>query len=188
MKKELQIAAQLLKIAKGKLVIRGLSDYVSGEFPHIGWQRRISIYLLSFCKAQRGAHEGFFEVYYGSEDDPVRWYKPSRFRVESLHASVEFLDDNVVNEQTAAVWERFSEWNSLWVASDEVVICNKDNKGNLSMLPPSCFRFMLHFTRLHGLLMEYGATTTSSWMVDDLIRRLGRFLKERTMEWERVIG
>ncbi len=190
MEKELQMAALLTGVARNRLVIRGLSEYVEGASP-LNPRRQVSIYLLALCKVPGGDHGEFFEVHYTSEDDSTRWHKANRFEVNSLRASVSVPSDLDVSERIFAVWEWFQVWKQTtppWVSTAEVVICDKDYSDNFSMLPLSHLRFMLHFTRLHGQLMQYGATTPSSWMVPDLTMRLGSFLKKRAFEWELVIG
>ncbi len=184
------MASQLVKLARNRLVIRGLSEYVEGA-RRLDRRRRVSIYLLSHCGLPRGRFKGFFEVHYVSEADPTRWHEVNRFEVNFLRASVSVPTDPAVSEQTYAVWEWFQVWKQTippWVSTDEVVIYDKDYSGSFSTLPLSHFRFMLHFTRLYGQLMQYGATTPNSWMVPDLTMRLGSFLKKRAFEWELVIG
>lgn len=195
-KKELLMASQLVEAAKGRLVIRGLSDCVEGEFPHIGLRRRVSIYLLSFCRTPRAhhprsreSHRGFFEVHYVSEDDPTRWHEVEEFEIRSVQPSGPVPIG--VGPWTHAVWEWFQVWKQTtppWVEPDDVVVCNKNQNGHFSLCSQSHLRFLLHFTRLHGLLLKYGATTPSSWETDDLIRRLGSFIKTCNRNWERVIG
>src|SRR3970282_1678711 len=77
-----RMAAILLTRAQNRLVVRVGVDFVSGEFPHIGLRRRISIYLLTFCKTE--GQEGFFEVRYLSDDDPTGWYQ-AKFQLKPLY-------------------------------------------------------------------------------------------------------
>jgi len=212
---KLQIASQLLETAQDSLVIRGLSDYTVSELPHIGLGalskarpradayvgngfphrglggRRVSIYLLSLCKVPDGDHKKFFEVRYTSEDDATRWYKSNQIDVHILRPSESASPESAVSSYTYAVGECLQVWSQHippWVSTDGVVVCDEDENDHFVRRSSAHIRFLAHFTRLHGLLMKRGATTIGAWETEDLVKRLGRFLKERNQQWEGVIG
>lgn len=215
MENKLQIAFQLLETAQDSLVIRGLSDYTVSELPHIGLGalskarpradayvgngfphrglggRRVSIYLLSLCKVPDGDHKKFFEVRYTSEDDPTRWYKSNQIDVRTLRPSEITHPEPSVDAYTYAVRECLQDWNQHippWVSTDGVVICDEDENEHFVRSSPAHIRFLMHFTRLHSLLMKRGATTIGAWETEDLVKRLGGFLKERNQQLEGVTG
>lgn len=175
-------AAILLTRAQSRLVVRAMTYFVSGEYPHIGLSRMVEIYLLSYCKVPRGGHGGFFEVLYQGEYDPTLWYKlsPNPLGVRSLHPT----DDLAVLQQLQSWWHMAPYWTD----EAEVVACSRDPNRSFQELSPSNLHLMLHFTRLYGLILERGHHTPNAWETDDLLKRLGAFLKDRIQDWEKVIG
>lgn len=185
-----RMAAVLLTRAQTRLVIRAGVDYVSGEFPHIGFRRRISIYLLSFCS--KGGREGFFEVRYTSDDDPAGWYK-AEFKLKPLYTRgsgspelyLEPHPDLVTVQGQLALWELLFP---PFVSDKEVVVGFKDQRRNYSTWPNSDPRLMLHYARLYGWLEKLPKSEGLSWVAETFLKRLGAFLAERAKDWERVIG
>ena len=186
-------AAILLGLAKNRLVIRGTIDYVPGEFPHIGPSRRVSIYLLTYCRPSHTDKGSYFEVRYNGSDDPRLWYGEVDLSVRSvgvagpLSPELYALKDPELVEITSqlALWEASTPPLS---ADDQVLIYHKDRSGEFKRVSPSCFTFVVHLVRLHVLLLERGHHTICAWETDDLLKRLGAFLGYCMQDWERVIG
>ena len=185
-----RIAFKLLETALSRLVVRAGIYYA--DWPAV---QVVSIYLLSFCKPLDGDAGRLFEVNYRGRSDPTGWYEEDEVVVvRSLHPHLVY--PVLAHEHLAAPARKMEErlldwekWYPPWDSDREVVVYNKELQGDhYDELYPSNLRLMLHFVRLHALLLERGHHTPNAWETDDLLKRLGAFLKERMQDWEKVLG
>ena len=182
-----RMAAILLTRAQNRLVVRVGVDFVSGEFPHIGLRRRISIYLLTFCKTE--GQEGFFEVRYLSDDDPTGWYQ-AKFELKPLH-TVGPLTPELYNDShpdLTTVQNQLALWEMVFppfVSAAEEVIGKKDQKGSFSDRPIMNPRTMMHLTRLYGWLEQLSKSGGSPdvWVAETFLKRLGPYLAASVKVW-----
>jgi hypothetical protein len=158
----------------------------------------VSIYLLSFCKPSAIDTGRLFEVRYFSPTDPTSWYEYENdgvLAVSSMESTLirfPLAAPALLIEPARKMEERLRDWrvyHPLWDNDREVVAYNKELQGDrYDEVYPSNLRLMLHFVRLHGLLLARGQNTPNSWETDDLLKRLGAFLKDRMQDWEKVLG
>ena len=186
-----RIAFKLVETALSRLVVRAGIYYAD-------WPPRqlVSIYLFSLCKPSMSDRGGrVFEVSYCSPTDPTSWYGDDDV------VSVRSLDPVIVGssyepefliEPAREMERRLAGWQDHhppWDSDREVVAYNKELQGDrYDEVYPSNLRLMLHFVRLHGLLLARGQNTPNAWETDDLLKRLGAFLKDRMQDWEKVLG
>ena len=185
-----RIAFKLVETALSRLVVRAGIYYA--DWPAV---QVVSIYLLSYCKPVRGEVGRFFEVIYESRNDPTSWYDTEGVvEVRSLYPI--FTNPSPTPEtliEPAREMEKqvldWRKWHPPWDSDREVVAYTRDlYLAAYAEVYPSNLRLVLHFTRLHGLLLERGHHTPNAWETDDLLKRLGTFLKDRIQDWEKVIG
>ncbi|KRT67441.1 MAG: hypothetical protein XU08_C0003G0117 [candidate division WWE3 bacterium CSP1-7] len=184
-----RMAAILLTRAQNRLVVRVGVDFVSGEFPHIGLRRRISIYLLTFCKTE--GQEGFFEVRYLSDDDPTGWYQ-AKFELKPLYTigpwGSELLAVPEQERSLIALQSQLALWEILFppfVSAAEEMIGVKDQRGSFSNRPIMNPRTMIHFSRLYGRLEQLLKSGGSSdvWVAETFLKRLGPYLAASVKVW-----
>ena len=186
-----RIAFKLVETALTRLVVRAGIYYA--DWPP---KQLVAIYLLSFCKPSEEDAGRLFEVSYSSLNDPTSWYGDDDVvRVRSLHPKLLTSNSTPENliEPARKMGERLSmDWQTHhppWDSDQEVVAYNKELQGDhYDEVYPSNLRLMLHFVRLHALLLERGHHTPNAWETDDLLKRLGAFLKDRMQDWEKVLG
>jgi len=182
-----RMAAILLTRAQNRLVVRVGVDFVSGEFPHIGLRRRISIYLLTFCKTE--GQEGFFEVRYVSDDDPAGWYQAD-FHLKPLY-TIGPLTPELYNDphpDLTTVQSLLALWEMVFppfVSAAEEMIGVKDQKGSFSNRPIMSPRTMMHLTRLYGRLEQFSKLGGSPdvWVAETFLKRLGPYLAASVKVW-----
>ena len=185
-----RVAFKLVEPALSRLVVRA-ALYPVIDFPDVPVA---SIYLLSYCQPREERYGRLFEVEYFSRQDPTTWYESEGVvEVRSLHPKLiapNSTPENLV-EPARKMGERLLDWQEhhpLWDSGKEVAAYVQGSFTKPHEAYPSNLRLMLHFTRLHALLLERGHHTPNAWETDDLLKRLGAFLKDRMQDWEKVIG
>jgi hypothetical protein len=185
-----RIAFKLVETALSRLVVRAAIHYVG-----IPEEKAVDIYLLSYCKPLDEDAGRLFEVNYRGRSDPTGWYEEDEVVVvRSLHPHLVYpvLAHEHLAAHTRKMEERLLDWQKwypFWDSDREIVAYTEDRYGGAcAELYPSNLRLMLHFVRLHGLLLARGQNTPNAWETEDLLKRLGAFLKDRMQDWDRVLG
>ncbi len=169
-------APRLEELARTRMLIRILVYFKPPDWPVARWRRVTQINLLTYVC------EDLFELVCVSDEVGG-----------VLRLGTEKFIFHNRGDASGALCLRLAELDpDFWIYEEEFVARAKDYEGNFSAVLPTNFHLMLHYARLHTLLVETRGSaahdTPEGMATRTFLRRFEAFFKERIKEWERVLG